>query len=201
VNEDIIINIPGVNAETGILLYGGDKNIYLSILRSFAVNTPGILDALRVVSRETLPDYIINVHGLKGSCAGIGAEEVREEASNLETISRAGDLDKVLAQNDKLIKDTETIIANVKAWLENYDAHHAKPRLKSPDRKVLARLQQSCAHYDMSGIDEALSELESADYEEDADLVAWLREKINISEIDEAAARLAQYEEKEDHYA
>jgi len=196
VNEDMVIDIPGVNAENGIFLYGGDKNIYLSILRSFAANTPGILDALRVVSRETLPDYIINVHGLKGSCAGIGAEEVRKAASNLETISRAGDLDEVLAQNDKLIKDTETIIADVKACLENYDAHHEKPRLKTPDRRVLARLQQSCAHYDMSGIDKAMSELESAAYEEDADLVTWLREKINISEIDEVAARLAQYEEE-----
>jgi len=192
-DEDIVIDIPGVNAENGIFLYGGDKKIYLSILRSFAVNTPGILDELRIVSRETLPNYIINVHGLKGSCAGIGAEEVRKAASDLETISRAGDLDEVLAQNDKLIEDAETIIADVKAWLENYDAHHEKPRLKTPDREVLARLRQSCEHYDMSGIDKAMSELESANYEENADLVAWLKEKINISEIDEVTARLAQY--------
>jgi hypothetical protein len=47
----------------------------------------------------------------------------------------------------------------------------------------------------MSGINKAMSELGSADYEEGADLVAWLKEKISISEIDEAAARLAQYEE------
>jgi len=201
VNEDIVIDIPGIDTGTGISLYGEDKNIYLSILRSFTINTPGILDGLRVVSRETLPDYTINVHGLKGSCAGIGAEAVREAASNLETMSRAGDLDGILAQNDKLIKDAQTIVADVKAWLENYDAHHEKPRLKAPDREALARLRQSCEQYDMSGIDEAMSELESAAYEEDADLVAWLREKINISEIDEVAARLAQYGEKEGHYA
>ena len=200
-DEDIVVDIPGVNAENGSFLYGGDKKIYLSILRSFALNTPGILDELRTVSRETLPNYIISVHGLKGSCAGIGAEEVRKAASDLETISRAGDLDEVLAQNDKLIEDAQTIIADVKAWLENYDAHHEKPRLKTPDREVLARLRRSCEHYDMSGIDKAMSELESANYEENGDLVAWLKEKINISEIDEAAERLAQYEKKEGYYA
>jgi signal transduction histidine kinase/CheY-like chemotaxis protein/HPt (histidine-containing phosphotransfer) domain-containing protein len=200
-DEDIVIDIPGVNAESGIFLYGGDKEIYLSILRSFALNTPGILDELRIVSRETLPNYIISVHGLKGSCAGIGAEAVRKAASDLETISRAGNLDEVLAQNDKLIEDAQTVIADVKAWLENYDAHHEKPRLKTPDREVLARLRRSCEQYDMSGIDKAMSELESANYEENGDLVVWLREKINISEINEAAARLAQYEKKEGHHA
>jgi hypothetical protein len=45
----------------------------------------------------------------------------------------------------------------------------------------------------MSGIDRAMSELESADYEEGADLVAWLKEKIGISEFAEAAERLRSY--------
>jgi len=44
----------------------------------------------------------------------------------------------------------------------------------------------------MSGIDEAMAELDKNDYEEGADLVAWLKEKIDISEIDDAAARLAE---------
>jgi len=46
----------------------------------------------------------------------------------------------------------------------------------------------------MSGIDEAMAELEKNDYEEDADLIAFIKEKIEISEIGEAAERLAQYE-------
>jgi HPt (histidine-containing phosphotransfer) domain-containing protein len=166
-------------------------NIYLPLLRSYAANTPDVLDKLRTVSAETLSDYVITVHGLKGTSAGIGAEAIREAAFNLETMSRAADLDGVLAQNGKLITDTETVVASVKAWLEQYDAVHEKPRLKAPDRKVLARLRLACETYDMSGIDQAMSELESADYEEDADLTAWLRKKIDISEFDEVVARLA----------
>jgi hypothetical protein len=137
---------------------------------------------------------------LKGTSAGIGAETVREAAANLEIMSRAGDLDGVLQHNDKLITDTENIVANVKAWLERYDAVHKKPLLKVPDREVLARLRRSCENYDMSGIDQAMTELESADYEEDPGLTAWLREKIDVSDFTEAAARLAarlaQYKEE-----
>ena len=192
----IEINIPGVDTEKGISLYGGDTKIYITLLRSYVSNTPGNLNKLRAVSKETLPEYVIAVHGLKGTSAGIGAETIREAALTLENLSRAEDLDNVLALNKRLINDTEVIVENVKKWLDQYDADNAKPRLKAPDREVLARLMQSCENYDMAGIDKAMSELESTDYEKDADLVKWLKEKIVISEISEAATRLAQYEKE-----
>jgi HPt (histidine-containing phosphotransfer) domain-containing protein len=194
-SEDENIVIAGLDAQKGLAFYAGETDIFISLLRSYAANIPNVLDKLRAVSAETLSDYVITVHGLKGTSAGIGAETVREAAAKLETMSRAGNLDGVLSRNDSLITDTENIAANLKAWLERYDAVHKKPRLKAPDREVLARLRQSCTHYDMSGIDQAMSELESADYEENGDLVAWLREKINISEIAEVAARLKENED------
>jgi len=82
-------------------------------------------------------------------------------------------------------------VANVKAWLKEYDSKNAKPRLKAPDRGLLAKLRQCCESYDMSGIDEVMKELDKSDYEEEADLVAWLKEKIVISEVGEVAERLA----------
>jgi HPt (histidine-containing phosphotransfer) domain-containing protein len=198
-DENTAIEIPGVDTKKGLSLYADSKKVYLPLLRSYAANTPGILDKLRTVSAETLPEYVITVHGLKGTSAGIGAQAIREAALNLETMSRAGDLDGVLAHNGRLIADAEIVVANVKAWLERYDAaHSAKPRLKAPDRELLARLRQSCESYDMSGIDEAMSELDSADYEEDADLLAWIRQKIDISKMGEVAERLARYEEELD---
>jgi hypothetical protein len=42
-----------------------------------------------------------------------------------------------------------------------------------------------------------MSELEKAEYEEGADLVSWLKEKIEISEIAEVAVRLAEYKEEQ----
>jgi PAS domain S-box-containing protein len=194
-NADITINIPGVDTERGVSLYGGDTKIYLPLLRSYAASTPRILEKLGTVTKETLPEYVIAVHGLKGTSANIGAEAIREEAFNLEKMSRAGDIEGILSQNDKLINDAKIIVANVKTWLKHYDTLNTKPRLKTPDREVLTRLRQCCENYNMSGIDKAMSELDNYSYDEGADLAAWLKEKIVISEIDEVAARLAQYEE------
>ncbi len=41
-----------------------------------------------------------------------------------------------------------------------------------------------------------MAELESTDYEEGNDLIKWLKDKIVISEITEAAAKIAQYEKE-----
>jgi len=191
----LVIEIPGVDTKKGLALYADETDIYLPLLRSYIAHTPMTLEKLRTVSAENLTNYVITVHGLKGTSAGIGAESIREAALELENKSRAGDLQSVLAKNDKLIKDTEVIVANIKAWLDQYDAgREKKPILKAPAKEILKRLKQSCDNFNMKGIDEAIAELESTDYEEGGELVAWLREKIDISEIKEVADRLAQEE-------
>ncbi|MCL1959334.1 MAG: ATP-binding protein [Spirochaetes bacterium] len=189
--EKLIIDIHGVDTKKGLSLYAGAKKIYLPMLRSYAHNTPKVLDKLRSVTAENLHDYVITVHGLKGTSAAIGAEHIRAAALELENLSRAGDLQGVIAKNDKLIADTEIIVNNVQEWLDQNDAK--KPRQKAPDRELLARLRQCCESYNMSGIDEVMLELDKFDYEEDADLMAWIREKIIISEIGEVAEKLSQY--------
>jgi len=190
-DENMAIDIPGVDTEKGLSLYVGETKVYLPLLRSYVANTPKVLAKLRTVSAENLSDYVITVHGLKGTSAGIGAEEIREAAFELEKMSRAGDLQGVLAKNDKLIADTEIIVANVKEWLDKNDIHEAKPRKKAPDRELLAQLQQNCESYDIDKVEEVMSKLESFDYDEDVELMSWIREKIDISKMGEVAKRLA----------
>jgi len=189
------INIPGVDTKKGLYMCAGSADIYIPLLRSYTVNTPGILEKLRNVSAQTLHEYVITVHGLKGTSAGICAQDLRSEALELETLSRAGDLQGVLAKNEKLIADAQVIIANIKAWLERHEAAKVKkPRLKTPDPLLLAELRKSCKNYDIKGMDKTMSELEGSDYEENAELIVWLREKIETAEFDEAARRLLEYE-------
>jgi len=120
-NTNNIINIQGVDTEKGLSLYDGEQDIYIEILRSYVSNTPLALDSIRAVTEETLNAYTINIHGIKGACASIGAETQREAALTLEMMGRAGDLQGIMAGNENFIKNTEGIMANIRAWLENYD--------------------------------------------------------------------------------
>ena len=116
------LNIPGIDAEKGLDLYDDEFDIYLTVLRSYAANTPAVLDKLRKVSAETLPDYAVTVHGVKGTSANIGAEETRKTALKMETLAKAGDLSGILANNEEFLKDADKLIENINLWLKEFDA-------------------------------------------------------------------------------
>ena len=110
--------IPGVNIDAGLELYGGEMDIYVTVLESFVTNTPAALDKLRNVTKESLPDYVIAVHGIKSVSATIAAEEVSARAKKLETMAKAGDLPGVLAGNPDFIKDVEILVNDIRNWLK-----------------------------------------------------------------------------------
>ena len=190
--HEISIDIPGIDAEKGLSLYDGDIKTYISVLRAYALYTPGLLHKLRDATVENLPDRVTTAHGVKGSSANICAEEVRDCALDMERAAASGNLEKYLALLGPCLENVDRLLKNINAWFEAYDKKFAKPRLKTPDREILIKLRQSCEVYDISGIYEAMEALESASYDTGADLAAWLRRKIDIMEIDEVIARLAE---------
>ena len=186
----LTIEIPGIDAKKGIAQYGNDADIYLSVLRSYAANAPDILNKLRVVTAETIKDCVISAHGLKGMSGNICAEQIRALAAELETTARNGDLTGSIRLTGALLRATEHLTDNITAWFKTYDDKNEKPRKSEPDRDILAKLMESCELYDMTGVDEAMDELEAANYDAGAELVKWLREKIDIMEFDEVIKRL-----------
>jgi len=190
------IDIPGINKEIGLALYNMDEDIYLAVLRSYVPNAFKTIEMLRSVSADTLPDYIINIHGLKGISGGIGAEKIREGALELEMEAKAGNLPGILAKNGELLRKTEVLASDIQSWLGNLDKQNPRPLLDCPDRLLLTQLRKSFEAYDMQGIDDVMDQLESADYKKDASLIVWLREKIKEMEFSSAASRLSAYEEE-----
>ena len=195
-DEKAGINISGVNAAAGLSLYSGKMDIYTAVLRSFVHSGNKVLDRMRTVTAETLPDYAISVHGLKSVCAGIGAEKEREAAYKLEMMAKANDLAGVLAGNNALVNATEGLITGIQAWLNDLDSRYSKPLLPRPDRLLLASLKKHCEAYDVNSADNVMEELERANYESGAELVTWIKEKINESDFSAVASRISEYMEE-----
>ena len=194
--EKPLVEIPGVDTETALKLYDGDINIYIAVLRSYVSNALKVMEKIRTVSRETLPDYIINIHGLKSINANIGAEEIRKEALDLELAAKSGNLPEVLEKNEAFIKKAEILVSDTQAWIKKLDEENPKKILPRPNRSLLVRLRESCETYNINNIDTIMDELESTDYTTDASLVTWLREKIEISDFSSVITRLSAYEEE-----
>ena len=191
-----VLSIRGIDEKKGLALYAGDLELYTAILRSFAANTPTVINKLRHVTEETLPSYATNVHGLKGTSSSIGAENIRERAARLEAASKAGNITEVLAKKDALVKDADALVADIKEWLRKLDSGNAKPRLPAPDLVLLKNLWQCCEKFDMLGIDKAMDKLDSSSYEKGDRLVTLLRERIGISDFSAAVELIKKYEEQ-----
>ena len=111
------IEIPGVNTKAGLILVGGEMELYKFALESFAGTTSETIEKLRNVTKDNLHSYAIDVHSLKGVCATIGAEYASVRAKKLELMAKEGNLSGVLDENDEFLKDVEKILIEVKNWL------------------------------------------------------------------------------------
>jgi len=115
------IEIQEIDSKHGLDLCDGDVDIYLSSLRLYVNNIPATLDKIRNVTEKTLSNYSVSVHGIKGMSDYVGAKEARATAKMLEDMSKSGDLNGVLAQNEQFIKYVQNIISNIKTWLDKND--------------------------------------------------------------------------------
>jgi PAS domain S-box-containing protein len=104
--------VEGIDLAAGMERYT-DGAVYLEILRSYAASMPDLLETVRGVSRETLGDYAITIHGIKGASYQICAVEAAKEAELLETAARAGDRETVEARNGDFIKTMERLLQSL----------------------------------------------------------------------------------------
>jgi CheY-like chemotaxis protein/HPt (histidine-containing phosphotransfer) domain-containing protein len=180
--------IEGLVAEKGLERFGGDGKSYMESLRSYVIHTPALLEAAR--NTESLAEYAITVHGIKGSSRGISADAIGAKAEQLEHAAKAGNLDLVKEENDIFILTVEGFIAELSGLLDILEENLHKPRRDAPDPALLSRLRDAAENYDMGELDSTMEELEQCVYESDAELVPWLREQIDKSEFEEITRRL-----------
>jgi signal transduction histidine kinase/CheY-like chemotaxis protein/HPt (histidine-containing phosphotransfer) domain-containing protein len=184
-------SISGLYMSRGIERFGSEDT-YFEVLGSFTKNTPALLNQLRDVTKQTLSGYAVTVHGIKGSSLSICADDLGACAEQLEYAAKAGDYAYISEHNDIFIAAAEKLIAEVSHKLQNQAEQNPKPLRPLPDQSVLANLLEACLMYDIDGLDKAMEELERYDYETQADLIGWLREKVSVMGFQQIAERLAQ---------
>ncbi|MDR2404005.1 MAG: response regulator [Spirochaetaceae bacterium] len=182
--------IEGLDITTGIQRYRSEE-IYLRILRSYVLHTPELLEKLRRLSRETLQDYGVTVHGIKGASQGINADGIGKEAEILEHAAKTGDYGQVNEKNAAFISRTETLVAAIDELLQRFaDQNLPRQKLAVPDKALLNKLLTGCKHYKSAMMEAVMNELESYDYETGGDLIPWLREQLDNLEYDAIRERL-----------
>jgi HPt (histidine-containing phosphotransfer) domain-containing protein len=184
--------VEGLDIASGLARFSGDEDAYVSTLRSYAQNTAPLIDAIREVTEENLPQIAVTVHGIKGSSFSISADAIGKQAEKLEHAAKAGDLAFVSGNIAAFIDATEGFLAALNELLAQVQAavETDKDVLEQPDSQLLADMAQACETYQMDEIDRLLAELGHYRYQRGAELVAWIENELAQGEFSHVADKL-----------
>ncbi|MDR1898690.1 MAG: response regulator [Treponema sp.] len=185
--------VEGADFAAALILYGDSGAALIPILKSFVTHTPPLLEKMNAHLETSLPDYTVEVHGLKGTCGAICADGTAALARELEFASKEGNADFVRSHHEELRRQTLDLTERLKSLLAEWDAcrpAQEKEQRTEPDRELLARLSAATAEFNSNLTEEILGELEQYRYERGEELITWLREQAENFDYDAIHRRL-----------
>lgn len=112
----------GFHVRNGLKYMGGDTELYSKVLHDFHQVLEEKEEALRgFLKNEDMPGYAIVVHSLKGNARNLGADELADEAFELEKMSKAGRLEDVEVRSPILFNMMKNMQRGLKAYLDSQD--------------------------------------------------------------------------------
>jgi len=184
-------SIDGFDIQKGLNKFGGDEGIYLRLLTKYVSSASSMLESLAEFDNENLNDYLITVHGFKGASVGMYANNIGEMAGRLEKAAKEKDITFIHENNSAFISAAQNFIDELKKMFAIIEAENQKPKKESPDPDMLERLFIACRSYAVDDVEVVMTELEAHEYENDNDLIIWLREKVDLMEFTEVIEKLS----------
>jgi CheY-like chemotaxis protein/HPt (histidine-containing phosphotransfer) domain-containing protein len=172
--------VEGIDFTAALILYGNSGVAYMPILKSFVSHTPPLLEKMNEDLVSSPADYLIEVHGFKGTCNAIGAVETGALARELEFGMKEGNIKMVKSRHGELAEKARGLTEGLNKLLAEWEASRPaedKERRAEPDRELLRRLSEATAAFNSNETEEALGELEQYRYEKGEELIQWLREQ------------------------
>lgn len=194
--EFVDFKIKGLDVARGIAKYDGDEKAYRKIMRSYALSVERLLADCEQMQENSLAEYEIAVHGIKGASKDVFADTLAENAARLEEAAKAGDAAYINRHKAAFAKEAHSLYTEIIVALAAIDAQNPRPKKNKPNAEMLAQLCKACEVYDMDGIDDAMAQIDAYEYETDAELAAWLRERADMADFSSIAEKLLGYKEK-----
>ena len=120
--EDILFSIKGINPETGIRNCGGNRNVYIQILRTFS--SSNLAAGLESYYEDSdWKNYEVIAHSVKGACRNIGANEIGEKAYQLELAGKKGDETFIRANHNDFLNEYKELISSITKAIITLNIH------------------------------------------------------------------------------
>ena len=177
----------GFNVRNGLKYMGNDIVLYGNVLRDFHLILKEKGDALRdFLKKRDMPGYAIIVHSLKGNARNVGADDLADEAFELEKMSKAGQLEDVEVRSPVLFNLMKNMRKDLKVYLDSEDKNKKSEKVQeeakltiSDDewKNALRELAGRLDDFDGDSVNDKLEELKRYDRPEADKKVLRLCEK------------------------
>lgn len=170
-DEESLIDM-GINFSHGLKYMGGSRALYGKVLRDFREMLLEKEEQLKsMLNKEDVYGYAIIVHALKGNARNVGADELAEEAYELEKKSKEGRLEEVEAQSPILFSMMNILGENLDKYFRR-DTSYVKEKTAAPAegnlsmsetelKQKLELLNQQLDDFDGDGAAESIKELKN----------------------------------------
>ncbi|MDE7282521.1 MAG: response regulator [Lachnospiraceae bacterium] len=168
-DEESLIDM-GINFSHGLKYMGGSRALYGKVLRDFREMLLEKEEQLKsLLNKEDIYGYAIIVHALKGNARNVGADDLAEEAYELEKKSKEGRLEEVEAQSPILFSMMNTLGENLDKYFKK-DISFVKEKAATPAednlsmseaewKQKLEVLNQQLDDFDGDGAAQSIKEL------------------------------------------
>ncbi len=113
----------GVHVENGLRYMGGSESLFENVLSDFREVLTEKENQLKVLlAKGDMPGYAIIVHALKGNARNVGADDLADNAYELEKASRDGMLEDVEVRSPLLFRMIETLSDGLNRYFANREA-------------------------------------------------------------------------------
>ena len=163
----------GINLRNGLKYMGNDMALYSKVLHDFNLILKEKEDGLKdFLKKRDMPGYAIIVHSLKGNARNVGADDLADEAFELEKMSKAGQLEDVEVRSPVLFNLMKNIRKDLKVYLDSEDKKNRKneepqeEKLTISDaewKNALRELAGRLDDFDGDSVNEKLKELKKYD--------------------------------------
>ena len=113
-SENMDIEIDGIDSKKGIYLSGGRLTLYLNTLDIFCRDGyEKIREIKSSLDAGDLHLYTVYVHALKSAAISIGADNLSEEAKNLEIAGESNNINFINEKNDSFLFNLEELLKKI----------------------------------------------------------------------------------------
>ena len=165
--------MPEIDCVAGIKNIGGNLDSYNELLEVYYREMAQILETLPDLAQESLEQFKIKVHGIKGSSRNVGAKELSERALQLEEWAKEGKQKEVLDALDDFLKEMDAVMTRVDTYLKDTVKTVERDGDFLPELELTSvyKILQALSEFDMDIVEDEMKELYRNRYADDTETV------------------------------